>query len=61
MSLALGRWSGQRENRDGVWLRWWDAEGNLLPWAQEQAAAERQRANRLAARLRELGVDPAGL
>ena len=68
MSLALGRWSGQRENRDGVWLRWWDAAGHLLPWAQEQAAAERQRADteqqradRLAARLRELGVDPAGL
>ncbi|MEM6434689.1 MAG: Uma2 family endonuclease [Cyanobacteria bacterium P01_D01_bin.115] len=61
MALALGRWSGQREDRDGVWLRWWDAAGSLLPWAQEQATAEWQRANRLAARLQELGIDPEGL
>jgi len=51
LELALGLWSGQRENRDGVWLRWWDAEGNLLLWGQERAA-------RLADRLRSLGIDP---
>ena len=44
MELALGRWSGQRENRAGVWLRWWDQVGTLLPWGQEQAVVERQRA-----------------
>ena len=44
LDLTLGLWSGQRENRSGMWLRWWDAAGNLLLWGQEQAEAERQRA-----------------
>ncbi|MEM6437977.1 MAG: Uma2 family endonuclease [Cyanobacteria bacterium P01_D01_bin.115] len=61
MALALGLWSGQRENRQGVWLRWWDAEGNLLLWGSEGMAAERQRAEQLATQLRALGVDPNSL
>lgn len=52
--------------KDGkVWLRWWDTEGNLLLWSSEQAEQERQRAEQerqradiLAAKLRELGIDP---
>ncbi|MEG4029825.1 MULTISPECIES: hypothetical protein [unclassified Microcoleus] len=54
------------------WLRWWDNLGNLLLWISEQAEPQRQRADqesqradqesqraeRLAAKLRELGVDP---
>ena len=51
MGLALGLWSGRRENREGTWLRWWNAEGHLLLWGQE-------RAERLADRLRSLGIDP---
>ncbi|MEC4850244.1 MAG: Uma2 family endonuclease, partial [Jaaginema sp. PMC 1079.18] len=44
LDLFLGVWTGQRENREGHWLRWWDAEGNLLLWGTEQAQQERQRA-----------------
>jgi hypothetical protein len=33
------------------WLRWWDAAGNLLLTGDE-------RADRLAAKLREMGGDP---
>lgn len=40
------------------WLRWWDAEGNLLLTSQERAEQERQRADRLAEQLRALGVEP---
>lgn len=47
------------------WLRWWDSDGNLLLWSSEQAEQERQRAEQerqraelLAAKLRELGIDP---
>lgn len=58
MNLSLGVWQGQRENRAGYWLRWWDQSGNLLLWGTEQVAQERQRAEQLAVRLRELGVDP---
>lgn len=58
LGLSLGCWSGQRESRDGTWLRWWDADGKLLLWGQEKAVAERERAERLAERLRSLGIDP---
>ncbi|MBD0336033.1 MAG: Uma2 family endonuclease [Cyanobacteria bacterium Co-bin13] len=65
MSLFLGTWQGQRENRTGCWLRWWDEAGSLLPWGfekaeqeRQRAEQERQRADRLAEQLRALGVDP---
>lgn len=58
MNLFLGVWQGQRENRSGHWLRWWDQAGHLLHWGTEQVAEERQRAERLASRLREMGLDP---
>lgn len=33
MGLFLGTWQGTKEGRTGYWLRWWDASGNMLPWA----------------------------
>ncbi|MGB7488079.1 MAG: Uma2 family endonuclease [Phormidesmis sp.] len=57
LQLALGLWKGERLGKTTYWLRWWDEAGNLLLWSSEQAEAERQRADRLAAKLRELGVD----
>ncbi len=73
MQLFLGVWEGQRENRPGYWLRWWDEEGNLLFWSTERveqeqqrteqerqrAEQEHQRAERLAAQLRAAGIEPA--
>jgi hypothetical protein len=65
MELFLGVWQGNRENRQGNWLRWWDEEGNLLWWGTEQieqerqrTEQERQRAERLAAQLRAVGIEP---
>jgi Uma2 family endonuclease len=72
LGLFLGAWRGLKEGHNGYWLRWWDAEGNLLPWAVEQLAqaqqqtdAEKQRADaaqlkadRLAAILRAQGINP---
>ncbi|MDB9529486.1 Uma2 family endonuclease [Oscillatoria sp. CS-180] len=58
MDLALGPWSGTRGTREGVWLRWWSADDRLLLWGHEQAIAERQRAEKLAEKLRSLGVNP---
>ena len=65
MNLSIAAWKGERHYRTSYWLRFWDADGNLLPWAtekleqdQQQIQAERQRANRLAQRLRDLGLDP---
>jgi Putative restriction endonuclease len=72
LQLFLGTWRGEKEGRSGYWLRWWDGQRNLLPWATEQvemerqrtemerqrAEAESQRADRLAELLRAQGVDP---
>ncbi len=51
MGVELGIWQGRSGNQVLPWLRWWDAAGNLLLTGDE-------RADRLAAKLRELGVDP---
>jgi len=75
MGLFLGIWQGTKEERTGYWLRWWDEAGNLLPWAVEQIAQERQRAEqerqraeeerqraeKLAEYLRSQGIDPDAL
>ncbi|MBW4685343.1 MAG: Uma2 family endonuclease [Komarekiella atlantica HA4396-MV6] len=79
LELFLGIWYGERLCQTTNWLRWWDREGNLLLWSDEQAEQERQRAEQerqraeqerqraeqerqradiLAAKLRELNIDP---
>jgi Uma2 family endonuclease len=76
LELFLGIWQGTRPGFDITnWLRWWNEAGNLLLWSSEQAELERQRAEAerqraeaesqraelLAAKLRELGIDPEAL
>ncbi len=51
MKLFLGVWTGERENRTGHWLRWWDEQENLLLWGTEKVA-------KLAAQLRAAGIEP---
>jgi Uma2 family endonuclease len=76
LGLWLGTWTGTIDRETLTWLRFYDAEGTLVPLpeeaAQQQANAEQELANvekeranaerlkaeRLAARLRELGEDP---
>ncbi|MDZ7960579.1 MAG: Uma2 family endonuclease [Aulosira sp. DedQUE10] len=72
LELFLGIWYGERLCQTMNWLRWWDKEGNLLFWSNEQAEQERQRAEQereraeqerqradiLATKLRELGINP---
>ncbi|MGF1478709.1 MAG: Uma2 family endonuclease [Cyanophyceae cyanobacterium] len=58
LGVELGIWQGQYLNQAFPWLRWWDREGNLLLTGDERAEQERQRAERLAAKLQELGVNP---
>jgi Uma2 family endonuclease len=61
VQLFLGIWHGNRLTQTADWLRWWDANGNLLPWPAEQVKQERERAELMAAKLRELGIDPEAL
>lgn len=69
LGLWLGTWDGaiDREPASGTctWLRFYTPEGERVPLpeeaAQQRAEQEQQRADRLAAKLRELGVDPSDL
>ncbi len=72
IGLGVMLWEGVYEDMPGVWLRWINSEGNLLLTGKERAEQERQRAEQerqraeqerqradaLAAKLRELGIDP---
>ncbi len=58
MGLFLGVWEGEKSQRRGYWLRWWDENDNLLLWGTEKVEQEQQRADRLAAYLRSQGIDP---
>jgi Uma2 family endonuclease len=57
--LGLRCWEGEFRSTWGVWLRWYDTEtGEFLPTGIETARLERKRAERLAEKLRALGVNP---
>ena len=65
--LRLALWPGEFEGWQLTWLRWLDADGNMLLTAEKNAATERraaqadERAAQLAEKLRALGVDPDAL
>ena len=51
LDLFLGVWEGTHEIRTGYWLRWWNADGALLPWSEERASEAEQRAEEAEAAL----------
>ena len=82
IGLGVTLWDGTYEGKTDTWLRWTDADGNLILTGKERAEQERQRAeqerldkeqtlqqleqerqraDRLAALLRQLGHDPGQL
>jgi Uma2 family endonuclease len=72
VGLSLTRWRGVYEGIEAEWLRWCDGNGTPLPTGPEGIAQqreraekerglankERERADRLAAQLRALGINP---
>jgi len=63
--LGVTLWRGIFEGADDLWLRWCDADGNLILTGLEQAEQEKQRADtaekkteKLAEKLRLMGIDP---
>ncbi|MEB3339949.1 Uma2 family endonuclease [Okeania sp.] len=42
VQLGLTLWSGKFEGKEDVWLRWCDAEGNVIPTGAERAEQEKQ-------------------
>ncbi|HLP92102.1 MAG TPA: Uma2 family endonuclease [Nostocaceae cyanobacterium] len=61
LGVELGIWSGRYQNIELPWLRWWDNQGNLLLTGWERANLAETRAERLAAKLRELNINPDDL
>lgn len=55
LELGIGRWPGEFEGIERLWLRWYDEQGN---WILTDTEQQRQRAQRLAERLRQAGIDP---
>jgi Uma2 family endonuclease len=45
LQLSLQLWHGEFEGMTEEWLRWCDADGNLIPTGAERAQAEAERAN----------------
>ncbi|MDD1417645.1 Uma2 family endonuclease [Dolichospermum sp. ST_sed1] len=43
IEMGLGLWQGSYQNTEGLWLRWYNADG-WLPTLAEKAKSERQRA-----------------
>ena len=41
---ALGIWRGRYRTLDLPWLRWWDAQGALVPTSEERAAQAQEQA-----------------
>ncbi|AFZ45133.1 protein of unknown function DUF820 [Halothece sp. PCC 7418] len=58
IELGLGLWQGIYQGIHRQWLRWFDRDGNWLPTLTEQKQQEQEKTERLAAKLRELGVNP---
>jgi Uma2 family endonuclease len=65
VQLGLGLWQGSYQGIERLWLRWYDAAGVWIPTPAELTEQERHRADResqraeqLAAQLRELGIEP---
>lgn len=60
--IGLGLWSGEYQGFNRLWLRWYDATENWVPTeaelAQQRATVAEKRAEELARRLRELGIEP---
>jgi len=65
LGLSLGVWQGVFRDIDRLWLRWFTLAGELIlkPTEEVIAATERaiiaeQKAEQLAERLRQLGINP---
>jgi Uma2 family endonuclease len=56
--LSLGVWQGNYQGVERPWLRWYTTNGPMVPTDMERAEQAEDRAERLAQRLRELGLDP---
>lgn len=58
VGLGVVEWTGSHENFETTWLRWCTKDGELIPSPTERADDAAKRAERYAAVLRSMGIDP---
>ncbi len=58
LGLSLVRWQGTYQEVNTVWLRWANLDGTILLTDGEKVQEAEQKAQQLAAKLRELGINP---
>lgn len=61
LELSLGLWQGDFKGIERTWLRWLTLAGELILISEEELEQTKIRAERLADRLRQLGIDPDAL
>jgi Uma2 family endonuclease len=57
IDLGLGVWVGSYQGMVGQWLRWFDQNGDWISTNQEKLLQSEEKALRLAAKLKEMGVE----
>lgn len=58
IGLGLGLWQGSYEGIERLWLRWYDRNRNWIATPQEIAKREKSRADKLAQKLIDMGINP---
>jgi Uma2 family endonuclease len=58
VELGLTIWKGEFEEQMSTWLRWCDRQGQVIPTGAERADEAEVKAQKLAERLRSMGIDP---
>ncbi|MGB3694468.1 MAG: Uma2 family endonuclease [Spirulinaceae cyanobacterium] len=58
LELSLGLWQGSFEGIERLWLRWYTLEGEMISLATEKLTQAQLREEKLATKLRELGINP---
>ena len=58
LGVQLGIWHGVFLDLDLPWMRWWDAQGQLLPTSSERAESAEADAKLFAEKLRQFKVSP---
>jgi Uma2 family endonuclease len=61
VNLGIGRGMGSYCGLEREWLYWYDQQGSRFLTPEEVAQQERKRSQKLAAKLRELGIEPDAL
>jgi hypothetical protein len=58
LQLGLGVWAGVYQQTEGVWLRWYNGQGDWVPTDAEQVKQEQAKLLRAAANLLATGMEP---